>query len=153
MFKDIMAQSGTIDPYDQYRESEAALRNQTFTDPLSIYASEPYQLLDQRMQDQQLAAGAQAGTLYNAPERLAQRQTGFLDYLSKMRADLLPGSGAGMSPATDEAFLSEMAKNIAPIEMAKAQAVGGAVNSGMTAMQTALPDLYKLIQQYGATGV
>ena len=127
--KQIMDQTGQYgDPYKQYRPSEAAMRNQTFTDPMSIYNSQPYQLLDKRMQDQQLAQGAQAGTLFNAPERLAQRQTGFMDYLSKLRSDLLPGSGAGMNPIAPQAAQAAMMESYVPLEIQKANAVGGSLS-------------------------
>ena len=148
--KQIMDQTGQYgDPYKQYRPSEAAMRNQTFMDPLSIYNRPEYQMLDKRMQDQQLAQGAQAGTLFNAPERLAQRQTGFLDYLSKLRGDLLPGSGAGLNPIAPQAAQAEMMKSYVPLEMAKSQAVGQATGGGANTIQQIL----QMIGQQGGYGV
>ena len=152
LLQQLMGQAGTMDPYAQYRSGEAAMRNQTFTDPLSIYNSQPYQLLDQRMQDQQLAQGAQAGTLFNAPERLAQRQTGFLDYLSKLRGDLLPGSGAGMSPGMPLAFQSEVAKTMTPIELAKARAVGQATQAGTSALPGTISSIEEILRMIGSSG-
>jgi len=148
--KQIMDQTGQYgDPYKQYRPQEAAMRNQTFTDPTAMYNSDVYQSLDKRLQDQQLAGAAQAGTLYNAPERLAQRQTNFYDYLSKLRSDLLPGSGAGLNPIAPQAAQAEMMKSYVPLEMAKASAVGSGVNAGSTMVQQSLPDIMKWLESMG----
>ena len=147
--KSIMDQTGQYgDPYKQYRPSEAAMRNQTFMDPMSIYNSQPYQLLDKRMQDQQLAQGAQAGTLFNAPERLAQRQTGFMDYLSKLRSDLLPGSGAGMNPIAPQAAQAAMMESYVPLEMQKANAVGGSL-SQLPGSTMDIQSILKMLQSMG----
>jgi len=124
---------------------------QSYTDPLSIYNKPEYQMLDQRMQDQQMGKAAQSGTMFNAPERLAQRQTGFLDQLNQYRAPLMGMSGASTNPAQPAAFQSEMAKSMVPLEMEKAGAVGSGMQSGMNVIQS-LPQIMQMIRQMGGGG-
>ena len=146
------------DPFAQYRQPSGNLLMQSYTDPLSIYGGEAYQLLDKRMQEEQLAKASQAGTLFNAPERLAQRQTGFLDYLDKYRQPLMGMSGAGTSPAAYGGIQAEMAKSLWPVELAKAGAVGGGLSQvpgAITGTTQTLTDIMKLINSMGGgtTGV
>ena len=118
------------DPFKQYRGESGDLLMQSYRDPLSIYNGAGYQALDKRMQDQQLARDAQSGQLFNAPERLAQRQAGFMDYLPKYQAPLLSMSGANSSPNAANAFTAAMAKPIVEASQQKNALTGSAVQSG-----------------------
>jgi hypothetical protein len=99
------------DPYGlgPYRQPMAQRLEQSYADPLSIWNSPEMQALDRQMQNSQLARDAQAGQLFNAPERLAQRQDNFLTKaLPAYRQGLLQPSGATFAPRGMEAVTSMM---------------------------------------------
>jgi len=129
--KDLLAQGmASGDPFKANRKPSGDLLMQSYNDPLSIWNKPEYQALDKKMQDTQLARDAAAGQLFNAPERLAQRSTGFLEQLDKYRQPLLPMSGAAFNPAADLGFMASMAKPIMESGKTSSAQTGSAIQSG-----------------------
>jgi hypothetical protein len=125
--------------YGPRRTRAADLLQQTYDDPLAIYNSPAYQLLDKRMQEQQLARDAAAGQLFNAPERVAQRQAGFLDQLDKMRQPLVTMSGANQNLRIAD-VISKFADPIVAANMRKHGGLGEATGGVLDAVTPTLLD-------------
>jgi hypothetical protein len=87
------------------------------------------QAWDTEMQNSQLAKDAAAGQLFNAPERLAQRERGFLTQLKDYRQPLLQMSGSGQ-PLHSAQAMSAFAGPIVANELAGNAALGATINTG-----------------------
>jgi len=137
--KNLLAQGmASGDPFKPHRAESGNLLMQSYNDPLSIWNKPEYQALDKKMQDTQMARDAAGGQLFNAPERLAQRSTGFLEQLDKYRQPLLPMSGASFNPASDLGFMAAMAKPIMESGKSTSAQTGSAIQSGSNILSSIL---------------
>ena len=123
--------SQTADPYARYRSGDGDMLQQSYRDPLSIFQGSGYQALDKRLQDTMMARDAASGNLFNAPERLAQREAGFMDYNKDLQKNLITSSGAGFNPASSAAVMQGMAPSIALAGMQQQGAYGTAAQQGL----------------------
>ena len=150
MFRQIMGQAaGSADPYAARRPGMGAQFDQLMTDPMS---SNLVRSLDQSFQNEYDARGAQAGTYntnYGTTERESQRMANIVKALPQLAQPFGQASGAYSNPAQAGAITAEMAKGLVPLELAKANAVGRSVNSGMTMTQQALPEIMRWLQSMG----
>jgi hypothetical protein len=115
--------------YGPYRKYAADLLQQSYQNPLAIWQSPEMQAWDTEMQNSQLAKDAAAGQLFNAPERLAQRERGFLTQLKDYRQPLLQMSGSGQ-PLHSAQAMSAFAGPIVANELAGNAALGATINTG-----------------------
>ena len=120
------------DPFATNRQQSGNLLMQSYTDPTAIWNSPYMQTLDKQFQNTQLARDAQAGQLFNAPERLSQREGNFYSQLDKYRQPLLSMSGANANPASGAAAITGMSGPIALTGLQAGNSLGYAGQQGMT---------------------
>lgn len=137
--KDMLSKGTAMaDPFQGNRAEAGNMLMQSYRDPLSIFNGPAYQALDKRMQDTQLARDAASGNVFNAPERLAQRQAGFLDYLPKYQQNLMGMSGANANPAAPASFMATMAKPISDAGAKSNAILGSGVSSAGNILSSVL---------------
>ena len=133
--KQIMQQaSAKADPFAANRATAGNLLMQSYTDPLSIFTSPGYQALDQQLQNTQLARDAQSGNVFNAPERLAEREANFMKYLPTYQSNLMGMSGASANPAAGANIMANMALPITVAGQNKASVLGSGINAGLNTL-------------------
>lgn len=115
--------------YGPYRKYAADQLQKTYTDPASIYASPEMQALDQMFMDKTMAGQSVSGNLFNAPERVSQRQNNFYANLSDYRKPLMQMSGSQFRPDTKAYY--EFAGPIVQNELNRSASLGGAINAGL----------------------
>lgn len=121
---------GASDPYGYgpYRKYAADQLQRTYQDPASIYNSAEMQGLDKLFMDKTMAEQAASGNLFNAPERVAQRQNNFYSNLNEYRKPLLQMSGSGQALVAPQTYAS-FAKSISDLQgdqaLAKGNMIGG----------------------------
>ena len=119
------------DPFAANRQQSGNLLMQSYTDPTAIWNAPYMQTLDQQFQNSQLARDAQAGQLFNAPERLSQREANFYNQLNQYRQPLLSMSGANANPASAAAAITGMSGPIAFTGLNAGNALGYAGQQGL----------------------
>jgi len=115
--------------YGPYRTYAAQQLQRSYQDPVSIWNSPEMQAWDTEMQNSQMARDSQAGQLFNAPERLAQRERGFLTQLKDYRAPLMQMSGSQFRP--DVSAYTSLADDIVKNNIAESASLGGTINAGL----------------------
>lgn len=126
------------DPFKMHRGTSGNLLMQSYTDPSSIWNSDYMQMLDKDFQNTQMARDAAAGQLFNAPERLAQRETNFYKQLNEYRQPLLQMSGAAFNPNAGVAAITGMSPAIAEAGMREQGAMGTAAQQGLGVLMDVL---------------
>jgi hypothetical protein len=122
------------DVYRPWRNADANLLQQSYNDPLAIFNGSGYQALDKRLQDTMMARDAASGNLFNAPERLAQREAGFMDYNQNLQKNLLQSSGASANPNQAISSIGAMAPQYSAL--ANNSSILGAGLAGITGAGT-----------------
>jgi hypothetical protein len=116
--------------YGPYRKYGADKLQQTYQDPAAIWRSPEMQGLDKLFMDETMAAQAANGQLFNAPERLAQRENNFYKNLDNYRRPLIEMSGANKALTTPQS-LAAFANPIVANELAKNMNQGALVQQGL----------------------